>query len=505
MSARVTLKVTQGKLRGQVFTFDERTTCLVGRAEDCEPKLPNDQDHGTISRHHCLLDINPPDIRIRDFGSLNGTFVNGLKIGQRDQGRSPDDAAGAVFPEYDLKDGDTIGLGKTEFQVGIYVPTVCSSCSREIPEEHRGELKAGPGVYRCDACRARQTPQPAPTLPTKRCSKCGRDVSNEIGQHRHGEYVCVACRADPLQLIRQLLNQAKSGRSELLAIKGYAIERELGRGGMGAVYLARHEGSGEGVALKVMLPQVAVDEGATKTFLREVENTKALHHANVVQVRDAGCSHGTFFFTLEFCDAGSVDVLVRQRGGKLPLTEAAPLILQTLDGLSYAHQAPIPYVKLRDGSVRPGRGLVHRDLKPQNIFLCRAGAGYTAKVGDFGLAKAFDTAGLSGQTRTGARAGTPVFMPRQQVVNFKYAKPDVDVWAAAASFYSMLTGCFARDFRRDRDIWRTILDMDPVPVRQRDPSIPKGVAEVIDVALREKPQIGFQTAAEFKRALEGVL
>ena len=106
MPARVSLTVTRGKLRGKEFVFDERTTCIMGRVDDCSPRLPDDPDHKTISRHHCLLDINPPDIRIRDFGSLNGTYVNGKKIGQRGQDQTPEEAAQIAFPEYDLKAGD---------------------------------------------------------------------------------------------------------------------------------------------------------------------------------------------------------------------------------------------------------------------------------------------------------------------------------------------------------------------------------------------------------------
>jgi hypothetical protein len=474
MPATVTLTVTRGQLQGQTFVFAERTTCIVGRADDCSPRLPNDRDHQTISRYHCLLDIDPPDIRVRDFGSLNGTFVNGRKIGQREKGMSPQEAAQVTATEHDLKDGDQIELGNTVFRVSIAAP----------PESEPSWATVS---------RA----QPAA------CACCGRDVSSEMGEHRHGSFVCASCKADPLQVLEGLLGQADSGRRDLEAIRGYEVLRELGRGGMGAVYLARKAGTGEDVALKVMLPRVAADAQAREMFLRETENTRSLKHPHVVELRDAGCSAGTFFFTLEYCDGGSVADLMKQRGGPLAIDEAVAIALQCLAGLDYAHNVELDNVKRADGSVGRGRGLVHRDLKPQNLFLSGQGSARRAKVGDFGLAKAFDQAGLSGQTRTGTAAGTPVFMPRQQVINFKYSRPEVDVWAMAASLYFMLTGQFVRDFIAGKDPWQLVLQNAAVPIRQRAPSIPAKLAEVIDLALVDKPQIHFKTAADLRQALEG--
>src|SRR4051812_6484244 len=111
MPSTVSLRITKGKLRDAAFVFAERTTCIVGRADDCDPRLPNDQHHRAISRHHCLLDINPPDVRVRDFGSRNGTYVNGETIGRREENETPEEGARRAFPEYDLKDGDEITLG----------------------------------------------------------------------------------------------------------------------------------------------------------------------------------------------------------------------------------------------------------------------------------------------------------------------------------------------------------------------------------------------------------
>jgi hypothetical protein len=466
MPASVTLTVIGGSPAGREFSFSERTTCIAGRADDCDRRFV-EEGSKIVSRHHCLFDINPPDVRVRDFGSLNGTFVNGEMIGRREEGQTPQQGARRVFLEHDLSDGDEVRVGDTVLRVGVFA---------EPPKR---------------ALRV--------------CAKCGRDVAAEVGERRAGEFVCAACKRDPREILVRILRRAESGDRDLLAIRGYEVVKELGRGGRGAVFVARHAESGEIVALKVMLPAVAVEKRAKDEFLRETENTRALKHRNVVELRDAGCSQGTFFFTLELCDAGSVDQLMARRGGKVSVDEACWVVLQALDGLVYAHAAEIPKVKLADGSIATGRGLVHRDLKPHNLFMAGSGSQRVVKVGDFGLAKAFDQAGLSGHTLTGTVGGTVMFMPRQQLVNYKYATPEVDVWAMAATLYYMLTGAPPRHFPAGVDPIRVVLDTDAVPIRQRDRSIPQELASVIDSALVDKPQIGVKTAAELKRAIERAL
>lgn len=491
MPARVTLTVTKGKLLGKAFVFDERTTCLIGRATDCQLRLP--AEHKIISRHHCLLDINPPDVRVRDFGSLNGTYVNGRKIGQRAGGMSRAQASQRLFPELDLKDGDEIELGKTVFQVSIFAPALCVECGVEVAEEGKVRSEKAPGVYVCQTCA--QEPRPTMTsmhweVRLRVCAQCGRDVSTEECSSRRGDYICNTCKTDPAQIVHALMQLAQEGDQKLLATRGYQIIKELGRGGMGAVYLARHGDSGRQVALKVMLPRMAANEQAKQMFLREMENTKILKHKNVVQLLDLGCARGTFFFTLEYCAGGCASQLLHERGGRMPIPEALRIALQAIDGLEYAHNV-----------FEPGRGLIHRDIKPQNIFLAGSATDRNAKIGDYGLSKAFDLAGLSGHTCTGTIMGTPVFMPRQQIVNFKYARPEVDIWAMAATLYYLITGCAPRDFPPDKDPWQVLLQTSAVPIRKRDASIPKKLAAVIDRGLVDKPNILFQSAAEFKEAL----
>jgi hypothetical protein len=515
MPAKVTLTITQGKLAGQSFPFDQYATCIVGRAPDCHPALPDDEAHRNVSRHHCLLEISPPNIRVRDFGSMNGTYLNGERIGKREAGQTPEEAAKVSFPQRDLKDADEIKVGETVFRVAVYAPAACGECGAEIPPEKKAAARDGVG-FRCENCRKkaeekrqreqreqkvkRDLPKPAARV----CVVCGKDVSREAGAGLQGNAICASCKQDPFKMVKFLMERARGGDQGLVAIQGYTVLKELGRGGMGAVYLARHEKTGAQVALKVMLPQAAADKKMERRFMREVDVTKALKHPNIVNLMDLGCSNGTFFFAMEFCDGGSVDRLMAQRGGKLPLDEAAKIIFQALEGLAYAHAATV-VITQEDGKGKKENGVVHRDLKPANIFLAGSRTGLAAKVADFGLARAFRAAGLSGLTITGTTAGSPWFMPRQQVTNFRYAQPEVDVWAMAACLYNLLTGQHPRDFPRGKDPWLVVLKDSPVPIRNRLPSVPKKLAEVIDQALIDQPAIVFKKAVDFKRALEGAL
>lgn len=507
MPAKVTLSLIQGDRSAKTFEFAERTTCIIGRSSDCTLRVPNDQAHQAISRHHCLLDINPPDIRVRDFGSLNGTFVNGKKIGRPDDDATQEQADENPLAECDLKDGDEIRLQQTVFKVGVVVPTYCAQCWDEIPEGGKEAARTADGRYVCDGCRSKPATSMLYVPGALLCSKCGCDISAEIGEHRRGEFICHECKNAPSKVLKRVQTVvANQDDKRLHGIQGYTILKELERSSLGGVYLASHMKTHEQVALKVMLPRVAVTPRAKENFLRAPQNTQALDHPHVVKLRDFGCSLGAFYFEFEHCDGGSVDRLMGERDGKLSVAEAVPLILQVLDGLAYAHQAEVPQVKRADGTFGKGRGWVHRDLNPSNLLLSGSGGSRNAKIADFGLLKAFDLAGLGGQTSTGSAAGTPYFLPRQQVINFRFAKPEADVWAVAACLYQMLTGMFVpRDFPPDKDPWQVVLNTAAVPIRNRDPAIPAKLAEVIDHALVDKPEIQVKTAAELKRMLEGAV
>lgn len=424
MSAKVTLTVTEGKLKGEEFSFDSRDTCIVGRHPDCKIQIPNDQYHSTISRYHCLLDINPPAIRVRDFGSRHGTYVNGKCIGKRDKDQTASQGKQLELSQYDLSNGDVIKLSNTAFQINIE-------------------------------------------------------------QGVESTWILANNNSDVLS--RQQFNVD----SNLGSIDKYTKMKLLGKGAFGAVYLARLDDATERkiVALKTLHPQVAMMPKMKERFLREARNTKMLDHRNIVKFDDYGQINDLFYFTMEYCDRGSVVDLIKKRGGKLEIKEATEIILQILDGLHYAHQ----------------KGLVHRDIKPANIFLTVNKGKIVAKLGDYGLAKAFDMAGLSGISDRGDCMGTPACMPRQQVLDFKCSLPEVDIWAVVATYYYLLTGFFPRNLEDPNNMMVELLTKSAVPIRERDASIPQPLAEVIDLALVDNPELHFKSAFAFKQALLNVI
>jgi len=461
-----------------------------------------------ISRHHCLLDINPPDVRIRDFGSRNGTYVNDKLIGRRNTAERMDADANNL-PTVDLQNGDEIRIREMVMRVDVESVSECDLCAAEYSAPGPQPGPTEPSI--CPACQESATTDkpflaPPPPLRSlqKICTRCKADCATEIGVRNAEDYVCRNCRRDPLEILRGLLGKADEGKPELAALQGYTIVKELGRGGFGVVCLAHREATGEDTAFKIMLPQVAADRQAVESFLREMRITQALRHPNVVRLRNAGSVGGVFFMSLDYCNSGGLNKLVESRGGKLQVDEAAAITLDVLSGLIYAHKQVVP-VKLAGGEIEKRRGVVHRDLKPANIFLHMEGNQRIAKIGDYGLAKAFDSAGLSGHTMAGAVAGTPVFMCRQQVVDFKNAQPAVDVWAVAATMYYLLTGRYPRDFSLGSDVWQTVLQDPPISIRERSPLLPKPLAKLLDTAIDDRKKLAYNTAKEFKHALLKVL
>jgi serine/threonine protein kinase len=400
--------------------------------------------------------VNPPHARLRDLGSLNGTHVNGVRHGGRRPDETPEDAAGRRAAELDLHNGDEIRVGATHLKVAIEGPAACSGCGRPIGDDERERCEWVGGTWLCEACRrGTVTRGPGPT------GRPGPTLLPSVGI-------------------------AEDDLAPGTVIGDYEIEELLGRGGMGAVYLGHSRADGHQIALKLMLPHAQVDESAQEIFLREIEVTRSLRHPNIVALLDFGKHEGHFYFALEYCPGGNADDVLRKKGAPLGLPVVLRLAAGALEGLAAAHTA----------------GFVHRDIKPDNLLLAADGS---PKLADFGLAKSFQQAGLSGMTATGAVAGTFFFMPREQLTNFRKVRPVSDVWSMAATLYYLLTAEYARDFDSQPDPLAVILRGGVVPIRDRDPFLPDDLAAVIDRGLQDDPDRRYPTAGEFVTALRGVL
>jgi serine/threonine protein kinase len=168
---------------------------------------------------------------------------------------------------------------------------------------------------------------------------------------------------------------------------------------------------------------------------------------------------------------------------------AGSIILQSLEGLAFAH----------------GKEIVHRDLKPHNILLSGEGKDRVAKLADFGLAKNFSLAGLSGMTASGQGGGTLVFTPKEQLKDFRGVRPVSDVFSMGATLYHMLTGKFVYDLEAERDLCAVILKDKLVPIRERASDLPEAVADAVDRATAPDACDRFQTAGEFRAALAAAL
>jgi serine/threonine-protein kinase len=283
-------------------------------------------------------------------------------------------------------------------------------------------------------------------------------------------------------------------------LKGLRITKTLGRGSTSAVFLAERKDNKMKMALKVMSPAISENEWARKSFLREVAIGRALKHPNVTKLYSFGYYGGAYFYLMEYCQGGNSEEKRLEAGGVLSVEEALAIMLPVLDGLDYIHNVKLAALRANSDPAPESRGLVHRDLKPTNIFLGGAN-GTEPKIADIGVGKLYNTADSLSNTRTGSVAGSPATMPRQQVLNFKRAGPEVDIWAAAASLYKFLTGEYPRDFPESEDPWRVVLNRPPVPVLRRGHFVPAHLAFALDEALVDNPEIKHQSAKSLKKSL----
>jgi serine/threonine protein kinase/tetratricopeptide (TPR) repeat protein len=262
----------------------------------------------------------------------------------------------------------------------------------------------------------------------------------------------------------------------------YTIESELGHGGMATVYVARDVKHARSVAVKVLNPDLAASLGAER-FLREIETTANLRHPHILPLYDSGDADGLMFYVMPLVGGESLrDRLVREK--QLPLADALRIAHEVADALGYAH----------------ARGVIHRDIKPDNILL---EDGHAA-VSDFGIARAVRAAGTSTLTGTGSSIGTPAYMSPEQAAGEPNVDGRSDQYALACVLFEMLAGQPPFTGPTAASIVHQHMIAEAPPITQLRPGVPTPVMAAVRRALAKSPADRFGDVAQFMAAIEGV-
>ncbi len=269
---------------------------------------------------------------------------------------------------------------------------------------------------------------------------------------------------------------AQPADAEPVSVPGYLVTGELGKGHWATVYLARHLVLGRPVALKLFNPANAVEPHFALRFLEEARILARLDHPHVVRVYDSGTAGTRLFMALEYAPNGTL--ADRLKAGKLPVADAVAVVAKLARAAGLAHRA----------------GIVHRDIKPSNVLLNKHGEPLLA---DFGLAK--DIAESLGLTAHGTTVGTPAYMaPEQARAEPGTLGPSADVYALAAVLYELMAGTPPLIAKSVAHTFRMIQEDTPVPLREREPAVPKWLSDLVvkclDKSRDRRPQSGDEFA-----------
>ena len=261
----------------------------------------------------------------------------------------------------------------------------------------------------------------------------------------------------------------------------YRIERELGAGGMATVYLAQDLKHDRQVAIKVLREDLAASLGAGR-FLREIKIAAQLQHPHILPLLDSGEADGFLYFVMPYIKGQSLRERL-DREGELPVHEAVRLITEVVDALVEAHE----------------HGVVHRDIKPDNVML----SGRHALVTDFGVAKAISEAtGRNTVTTLGVAVGTPSYMSPEQAAADPHVDHRSDIYSVGVMAYEMLAGRPPFTGSTPQQVLAAHVTEAPDPVSKRRPAIPPALDQIVMRCLAKRPADRWQTAAELHAALE---
>jgi serine/threonine protein kinase len=442
--------------------FGPESIVVIGRDSNCDFVI---NGHG-VSRKHCQLEFKHGSWMLFDLGSINGTIVDGVRVGKTSKSIST--ASVFLQSKCALQLGDTfLTLIVEPVAETASPPNEDESVRTALIDEVASTIPVAPiqqeEVFRTIFAEPRQT-----------------DSNSQSSDQLQGT-LCAAVR--PVA-VAECSETVRPGN----LVRGYRIDKKIGSGGMGDVYLACHESSpSKKYAIKFFRSEIMESDLNRLRFLREMDLMKELEHPVLIRAIESGEEGGRLFFVMDYCMGGDLHSLL-QKSGSLPVRRVVKLMHRLLAGIGYAHNL----------------GIVHRDLKPSNILLNRLPSGrYSPKIGDLGLAKCYFQAGASGITINGSVGGTWGYMPVEQLKNFRLVSPSSDVWSLGAIMYECLTLQLPRPLISGDPV-RTVLESQVVPIEKIRSDIPPALARFIARSLARAPEHRFQDGKSMQESLAEV-
>ncbi|MBI3272340.1 MAG: serine/threonine protein kinase [Planctomycetes bacterium] len=331
----------------------------------------------------------------------------------------------------------------------------------------------GKKVLVCEACRSRFNVVGYSPEKVFRCLKCGGNLAvppdlKDVGVD--GSPVTEAAGAPPVN----------PDNLEGQVLCGCKVLQKIAIGGMGSIYKGRQLSMSRDVAVKVLSDELSKDRAYVQRFILEARAAGELSHTNLIHVIDVGTHDGLYYYVMEYVEGEGLDAVLERRG-QLDPDESLNIALQTASALEHAHK----------------HGIIHRDIKPDNLILMKDG---TVKVADLGIAKKISI-GTHGLTQPGMVLGTPFYMAPEQGKDSRLVDARSDIYALGASVYHMLTGKVPFDGKTCLEVVLKAIDSEPVPIRDLNPSLPDGLVAVVEKMMKKKPEDRYQNTGDLMKDL----